>query len=285
MEIYKEELDKYASLTVEVGVNVQPGQTLVITAPVSAAEFVRKVVKRAYEIGAKNVHVEWNDDVVTRTKYELAPDEAFLDFPMWRAKGWEEMAANGAAFLAIIAANPDLLKGIPSQRIKDATKASGTAMQAYRNYAMADKIAWSIVAVPSKAWADKVFPSVDENERIHTLWEAIFQATRVDLADPVQAWREHTDILDSKADHLNERKFKALHYTAPGTDLTIELAKNHKWVSAGSYNEQGTLFIANMPTEEVFTAPLKSGVNGTVSSTKPLSYAGNLIENFSFTFK
>ncbi len=278
-------LEKYAALAVEVGVNVQPGQTLVVTAPLQAAPFVRKVVKRAYEIGAKHVHVEWNDDEVIRTKYELAPSEAFLEYPMWRAKGWEEMAADNAAFLSIIAANPDLLKGIEPQRIKDANIASSTALQPFRNYAMSDKISWSIVAVPSQAWADKVFPEVNEGERIQALWDAIFQATRVDQDNPVEAWKAHTHILDQKADRLNERKYKALHYTAPGTDLTIEIPKAHLWVSAGSHNSAGTVFVANMPTEEVFTAPLKTGVNGTVTSTKPLSYAGNLIENFSLTFE
>jgi aminopeptidase len=285
MDTHNNHLDKYAALAVEVGVNIQPGQTLVVTAPLLAAPFVRKVVRRAYEVGAKHVHVEWNDDEIIRTKYELAPSEAFLEYPMWRAKGWEEMAANNAAFLSIIAANPDLLKGIEPQRIKDANIASSTALQPFRNYAMSDKISWSVIAVPSQAWADKVFPEVNEADRINTLWDAIFRATRVDLENPIEAWRQHSDTLDVKAARLNERKYKALHYTAPGTNLTIELPKSHLWVSAGSLNAVGTVFMANMPTEEVFTAPLKTGANGTVTSTKPLSYAGNLIENFTLTFE
>lgn len=285
MESFNEKLEKYAALAVEVGVNVQPGQTLVVTAPLVAVEYVRKIVKRAYEVGAKNVVVEWIDDVVTRTKYELAPSEAFLEYPMWRAKGWEEMAANNAAFLSVIADNPDLLKGIDPQRIADATKTSRQALQPYRSYMMSDKVSWSIVAVPSEAWADKVFASYDKEKRVDALWDAIFAATRIDTEDPVKAWQEHSDTLDTKASRLNERKYKALRYSAPGTDLTVELAKGHIWVSAGSVNLQGTIFIANMPTEEVFTAPSKDGVNGTVSNTKPLSYAGNLIDNFKLTFK
>src|SRR5690554_5950530 len=128
MDTHNHQLDKYAALAVEVGVNIQAGQTLVITAPLDAAPFVRKVVKRAYEVGANNVHIEWNDDEVTRTKYELAPSEAFKEYPMWRAQGWEEMAANNAAFLSIIATNPDLLKGIEPERIKNANIASSTAL-------------------------------------------------------------------------------------------------------------------------------------------------------------
>lgn len=278
-------LEKYAALAVEVGVNVQPGQTLVVNAPLITAPFVRKVVKRAYEKGAKNVHVDWSDEDVTRIKFELAPDEAFLEFPMWRAKGFEELAAGGAAYLYIDASNPDLLKGIDPQRIQNWRRTASAAMRPFNNYTMADKISWSIVAHPSQLWADKVFPALPAEERVDALWSAIFQATRIQEDDPVQAWKEHSRNLEAHAKRLNERKYKSLHYTTPGTDLTVELPKGHHWVAAESVNEKGIPFMANMPTEEVFTAPLKTGVNGTVRSTKPLSYAGNLIENFSLTFK
>lgn len=282
---FEQSLEKYASLAVHVGVNVQPGQTLVVTAPIISADYVKKVVRKAYEAGAKHVYVEWDDEDITRLKYELAPDEAFNEYPMWRAKGWEEMAANNAAFLSIRASDPDLLNGIDPQRIQNASKAANTALANYRNYAMSDRISWSIVATPSQAWANKVFPHLPEGERVDALWQAIFAATRINTDDPIQAWRDHTANLDQKAAYLNEKKFKYLHYTAPGTDLRIEFPKEHLWMSAGSYNTAGTLFVANMPTEEVFTAPLRTGVNGTVSSTKPLSYGGNIIDNFSLTFK
>ncbi|RAP74615.1 aminopeptidase [Paenibacillus montanisoli] len=285
MPSFQEKLERYAALAVEVGVNVQPGQTLVITTSISCAPFVRLVVKKAYEAGAKNVHVEWNDDTITRTKYELAPDEAFTEYPAWRARGWEDMAANNAAFLSIIAPNPDLLKGIKPERIANANKAAGIALKTWRTYTMSDKVSWSIVAVPSQAWAAKVFPDVEPDRQEDTLWDAIFAATRMNEEDPVAAWKKHIEVLDAKASHLNEKKFRKLHYTGPGTDLTLELAPGHIWISAGSENAKGDIFVANMPTEEVFTAPLKGGVNGTVSSTKPLSYGGNLIKDFSLTFK
>lgn len=283
---FEDQLVKYAQLAVQVGVNVQPGQTLVVTAPVSAAEYVRLVVKEAYKLGAKYVHVDWHDDQITRLRYELAPGDSFATYPIpWRAEGWKQMAEEHAAFLSVIAANPDLLNGIEPERIKQANIAQGQAMQSFRKYTMSDKVSWSIVAVPSQAWADKVFPNLPQEDRVDALWDAIFKATRIDQDDPVTAWHEHTKTLDSKADRLNERKYRALHYTAPGTDLTIELPERHIWVSAGSLNEQGKMFIANMPTEEVFTAPKKDGINGTVTSTKPLSYAGNLIENIKLTFE
>jgi aminopeptidase len=285
MTTFEQKLDRYATLAVKVGVNIQPGQTLVLNAPISAAEFVRKIARTAYESGAKNVHIEWHDDELTRIKYDLAPDEAFKEYPLWKAKGFEEMAENGAAFLSIIASNPDLLKGVDPERISTANKVAGQAMSKYRSYAMSDKVSWSVIAVPSPAWAAKVFPDLAEQEQMEALWNAIFQATRADLKDPVKAWQEHNTTLNEKVDWLNKKKFRSLHYKAPGTDLTIELPKKHLWVGGGSENEKGNPFVANMPTEEVFTAPLKEGVNGVVRSTKPLSYGGNLIENFSLTFE
>jgi len=285
-ETHERQLEKYAALAVEVGVNVQPGQKLVVMAPLFAADLVRKVVKRAYEIGARYVHVEWNDDAVTRTRYELAPADSFKEYHIpFRARGLEEMAEEGAAFLTVVGNNPDLLAGIDPQRIQDNTKAGNEALKGFRQYMMADKVSWSIVAVPSQEWADKVFPDLPAESRVPALWDAIFKSTRIDRDDPVKAWREHVDNLNKKAARLNEKKYKALHFRAPGTDLTIELPEKHYWYSAESRNAKGHMFIANLPTEEVFTAPLKTGVNGTVSSTKPLSYGGVLIDNFSFTFK
>ncbi|WP_284641124.1 aminopeptidase [Paenibacillus silviterrae] len=282
---FQEKLERYASLAVQVGVNIQPGQTLVVTAPLASAPFVRLVAKKAYEAGAKNVHIEWQDDEATRIKYELAPDEAFLEYPMWRAKGWEEMAENNAAFLSVLAPNPDLLKGIDPQRIANANKTAGEALKTWRTYPMTDKVSWSIVAVPSEAWAAKVLPDQDEAGRVDALWELIFSATRINREDPVQAWKLHLEELDKKADQLNSKRYRALRYHGPGTDLTIELPEGHLWVSGGSVNVKGTSFVANMPTEEVFTAPRKEGVNGTVRSTKPLSYGGVLIKDFAITFE
>jgi aminopeptidase len=284
MTTFDEKLNRYAELAVKVGLNIQPKQTLVITAPLSSAEFVRKIAVKAYEAGAKNVHTEWTDDELTRIKYDMAPDEAFSEYPAWRAKGFEEMAENGAAFLSVVASNPDLLKGIHPDRISAATKAAGKALRKYRSYAMADKMSWSVIAVPSPAWAAKVFPEMNEQQAMEALWNCIFQATRTDQDNPVAAWREHTANLEQKAAYLNQKKYRYLHYKAVDTDLSIELPSNHVWVSGGSVNEKGTPFVANMPTEEVFTAPLREGVNGVVRSTKPLSYGGNLIENFTLTF-
>ncbi|SFC00810.1 aminopeptidase II. Metallo peptidase. MEROPS family M29 [Bacillus sp. OV322] len=285
MSNFQTNLEKYAELAVKVGVNVQEGQTLVINTMLEGAELVREIVKKAYKAGARNVIVNWNDDIVGRTKYELAPDDVFSEYPEYRAKETIELAENGAAFLSVISSSPDLLKGIQSERIANFQKAAGTALKKYRQYMQSDKVSWSIVAVPSQAWADKVFPEDAAETRIHKLWDAIFKATRIDAENPVDAWKAHDSSLHEKVDYLNEKRYTKLHYRAPGTDLTIELPSKHLWVGAGSINEKGHEFMANMPTEEVFTVPLKTGVNGTVSSTKPLSYGGNIIDNFSVTFK
>lgn len=285
MNNHEHNLEKYAELGVKIGINVQKGQTLVITAPLHTAEFVRIVAKKAYEVGAKNVHVEWSDEDLTRIKYEMAPDEAFKEFPQWRAKGFEEMAEEGAAFLYISSMNPDLLKGIDPDRIANANRSAGIALEKFREYTSSDKVSWSILAYPSKEWAAKVFPNLSEEEQIAKLWEAIFSATRIDLEDPIKAWEEHNKNLQGKIEYLNTKKFKKLYYKSPETDLTIELPENHIWLGGGGENEKGTYFFANIPTEEVFTLPLKTGVNGTVKSTKPLNYSGNLINNFSLTFE
>ncbi|MDZ5473510.1 aminopeptidase [Bacillus sp. 31A1R] len=285
MSNFQNNLEKYAELAVKVGVNVQEGQTLVVNTTLDSAEFVRLVVKKAYEAGAFNVVVNWTDDFVSRTKYDLAPTEAFNEYPQWRAKEIEELAENGAAFMSIVSSSPNLLKGVDPERISSFQKAAGQALSKYRKFVQSDKVSWTVIATPSQAWADMVFPDAPADKRVEMLWDAIFKATRSDLENPVDAWKAHDKSLHEKVDHLNGKRYKKLHYKAPGTDLTIELPENHIWVGAGSVNEKGNEFMANMPTEEVFTVPFKTGVNGTVSSTKPLSYGGNIIDHFTLTFE
>lgn len=285
MSIFQQNLEKYAELAVKVGVNIQNDQTLVINTTIEAAEFVRLVVKKAYEAGANNVVVNWTDDIVTRTKYELAPAETFLEYPKYRAKETEELAEQGAAFMSVLSSSPDLLKGISSEKISNFQKASGKALNTFRKYVQSDKVSWTVLGVPSEAWAEMVFPNEPKEKRVELLWDAIFKASRVDVDNPIEAWKKHDNSLHEKVDYLNNKAYKKLHYKAPGTDLTIELPKGHIWCGAGSVNEKGFEFMANMPTEEVFTVPLKTGVNGVVSSTKPLSYGGNIIDQFSITFK
>ncbi|WHX47089.1 aminopeptidase [Paenibacillus woosongensis] len=278
-------LQKYAELAVKIGVQIQKGQNLIINATIDSAELVRLIVKEAYNEGARFVKVNWSDDTVTRLRYDMAADESFLDEPKWYAGEMLEYVENNAAVLHVISSDPDLLNGVSTERLTNHQKTYSKAMTKYRQLQMANFFTWSIVAVPSKAWAAKVFPNLPEDQQVPALWEAIFRTVRVDQPDPVAAWKEHIANLSQKADYLNRKKFQKLHYVAPGTDLTIELPADHLWVAAESDNDKGVSFLANLPTEEVFTAPLKTGVNGTVSSTKPLSYSGNIIDKFSLTFE
>ena len=283
--MFEAKLTKYAELAVKIGVNIQPNQYLYIAASIESAPFVQVVTKIAYEVGAKQVFVDYTDDLIARTRYELAPEDSFDFFPPWKVQEREWLAEEGAAFMSIVSQSPDLLAGIDSKRIAAFQKASGTALNKYRQYVQSDKISWTVIAAPSKQWARKVFPDLPEEKQVEALWDAIFKATRADLDNPVEAWAQHNDNLHEKVDYLNNKNYAKLHYTGPGTDLTIELPKGHLWCGAGSINEKGEEFMANMPTEEVFTVPHKDGVNGYVSSTKPLSYGGNIIDNFKITFE
>ncbi|MBY0009708.1 aminopeptidase [Paenibacillus typhae] len=282
---FKQKLENYALLAVKIGVNVQPGQTLVINADIVSAELVRLIVRKAYEAGAKLVKVNYSDEFVTRTRYELAPSESFLEPPKWHADELEDLGRNGAAFLNVVSTNPDLLNGIEASRIADNQRTAGIAMAPYREMLMSNQISWSIVAYPSVSWAAKVFPDAAPEEQVDLLWDAIFKAVRADQENPVEAWSKHLGGLKQRCDILNERRYRKLHYTAPGTDLTLELPEGHIWCQAGAVNGRGVPFLANIPTEEVFTAPLKTGANGTVSSTKPLSYGGNIIDRFTLTLE
>ncbi|MDR6552557.1 aminopeptidase [Paenibacillus qinlingensis] len=285
MESFEHYLDQYAELAIRVGLNVQKDQTVVISTPIACADFVRKLAKKAYEAGAKDVVVDWDDDEVKALRLKNAPDDTLRTYPMWRAKGLEEMAKDGAAFLSIYAPNSDLLKDIPPERVAMSSKAAATAREGYLSYTRSNKVNWLLVSYPTAEWSAKVFPNLGESERVTKLWEQIFTLTRVDKADPVAAWKEHIGTLTAKMNLLNIKKFKQLHFQAPGTDLYIELAAKHQWVAAGSESERGIFFVPNIPTEEVFTMPARGGTNGTVRSTLPLSYQGSLIDGFSLTFK
>jgi aminopeptidase len=285
METFEHYLDKYAELAIRVGLNVQKDQTVVIMTPISCAEFVRKLTKKAYDAGAKDVVIDWDDDEVKALRLKHAPESTLREYPMWRANGLEEMAKNDAAFLQIYAPNSDLLKDVDPERVAISSKTAATAREGFLNYMRNNQVSWLMVSYPTAEWSAKVFPNLNEAERVQKLWEQIFKLTRVDKEDPVAAWNEHIETLTGKQDMLNTKKYKQLHFQAEGTDLYIELAPKHQWVAAGSETEKGVFFIPNIPTEEVFTMPAKTGTNGTVRSTLPLSYQGSLIDGFTLTFE
>lgn len=279
-------LEKYARLIVKTGINLQKGQILVISAPVTCAAFAREVADIAFKEGAKDVVMNWRDDLFTRTRYLLAPEEVFEEFPEWRKEFFVSYARQGAAFLTLEDDDPEVMKGVNPERIMKDTKVRVEAVKEYRNRLMSNKNQWCIVAVPSAAWARMVFPELPEEEAVERLWQEILKTVKVDTEDPVAAWEEHKRNLKRSLDFLNQSCFKALHYkNSAGTDLMVELPEGHIWLGGADYTPENLEFIANMPTEEVFTLPKKTGVNGKVVSTKPLSYQGNIIDGFSITFK
>ncbi|KAB8127139.1 aminopeptidase [Gracilibacillus oryzae] len=279
------QLEKYADLALQTGVNLQKGQGLLLQAPIEAIELVRIVVRKAYEMGAKNVHVEWKDDELTYLKMKHAPMSVLETFPEWRKEAMTSMVKEGYAVLNIYGENPDLLQDIDGKRMAAVMKVSSEALKEYRDYMMNDRARWSIVGYPAKDWAVKIYPELELDEAQQKLWQEIFRIARVDQEDPIKAWEDHNQTLRNAREYLNEKKYKELHFTAEGTDLTIGLTEGHIWHGGAAKATDGVSFNPNIPTEEVFTMPHKYKVNGTVASTKPLSFQGQLIENFTLTFK
>lgn len=285
MNDFQQKLESYAELGIKIGANLQNNQYLFLNISVENVLLAHALTKKAYEAGAKHVFVSYYDDAITRMRYDYAPEDSFDFFPEWQAAEKEWLAEHGAAFITVKSQSPDLLQGVNPDYVARANKAAGQALSKYREYSQANKISWTVMAAPTAAWAAKVFPELAADEQVDALWDAMFKATRADLAEPVAAWKAHDATLSEKVAFLNDKHYKALHYTAPGTDLTIELPKTHVWSGGGAVNEQGFDFMANIPTEEVFTAPQWDGVNGYVTAKKPLNYSGNLIDNFTVTFE
>lgn len=284
---FEENLQKYAKLLVAKGINVQPGDWVKMTITVDQAPLARLITKEAYALGAEKVIVKWSDDEITKYHYLHQPTEVLTDIPPYEIEETEDHVLNKRVCrLSIISSDPGLLDGIDPSKIAAYQSVASKAFQAQRIATQNDDLKWTVAATAGAAWAAKVFPHLaTSEEQVDALWDQIFKTCRVYEDDPVKAWDLHKQTLNEKAKILNETQFDALHYTAPGTDLTLGLPKNHIWACAESYNPKGEEFIANMPTEEVFTAPDTRRIDGVVRSTKPLSYAGTLIEGIEVHFK
>ena len=280
--IMEEKLREYAKLLVEIGCNVQKGQTLVLSAPVECAPFARLCASAAYDAGAREVVMNWGDDLLARERYLRAANDVFDTVPEWRRRFYNDYAAEGVAYLAISATDPETLRGVDTDRIIRAQKASGEALEPFRRAQMNNEIAWCIGSVPIPSWAGKVFPNDGEDAAMRKLWDAIFATVRVTGdGTAVEKWRRHLNTLEERRNKLNELRFKSLHYTnSLGTDLTVELPEGHLWSSGRSVTPKGQAFVANMPTEEIFTAPHRLGINGVVYAALPLVENGNIIDKF-----
>ncbi|WP_420828220.1 aminopeptidase [Floricoccus penangensis] len=283
MATFEENLKKYAELIVKIGVNVQNNHTVVLNIAVDQAPLARLIVKEAYKQGARDVIVRWSDEAVNRER--LISAKNLDEIKESTTKIFDEWIEDGASRISVVSGNPAAYEGVNPERIALAQATNGKASRKLGACLQANKFSWLVVAAASPEWAKEVFPELPEDEATDKLWNEIFKATRTNLENPVEAWNEHDKLLTSKAKWLNEQKFDKFHYTAPGTDLVVGLPKNYVFEGPSSYNSRNERFIANMPTEEVFSAPDKKRVDGVVSSTKPLSYAGTIIDGIKLTLE
>ncbi|HBM57772.1 MAG TPA: aminopeptidase [Citreicella sp.] len=278
-------IDRLAEVAVRTGVNLQPGQELVLTAPVSALPLVRAVSRAAYRAGASLVTPLIADPEVALARYRHAPDNSFEVAPDWLYSGMAEAFGRGAARMAIVGEDPMLLAEADPSKVSRAGKANSRAYKPAMEKITNFDINWSICAWPGEAWAARMFPDLPLEEAQAKLAEAIFAASRVSGADPVAAWADHNATLRTRTDWLNGQRFAALHFRSPGTDLTVGLADDHEWHGGASTAQNGVTCNPNIPTEEVFTTPHAQRVEGTVRSTKPLSHQGSLIDGIEVRFE
>ena len=278
--------ERYAALVVKTGVNLQAGQLLVINAPIECADFARAIAAAAYEAGAADVSIQWKDELFSRLRYDKAPDAVFDRYPAHLQAFYQEQAKQGAAFISIAAEDPELLKDVGPDKIIRAQKAANKALEEYRERLMANYNTWCVVSVPTAAWAQKMFPTLSAQGAVQALEQAIMKTMRLDQADALGAWERHKQLLHNRMEWLNRHHFRRLQIkTGLGTDLTIGLPKGHLWLGGAEVSKDGVAFVANMPTEEIFTLPDRVQVDGTVAASRPLVYNGNLIDGFSLTFQ
>ena len=286
------QLKVYAELSVKVALNLQPGQRLLIIGPLAnggasleAAPLAREIAAAAYRAGSPLVETVYGDEAQQSLRFKNAPRESFSNFSSWLPKALSDHVAAGHAVLSISANDPDLLQGEPADLVSAVLQATAREMRLFREQVSRNATNWAIVAAASASWAEKIFPGVPTSEAVSQLWDAIARMCRLDAPDPLAAWETHLGNLAARSEYLNSKRYAALKYTGPGTDLTLGLPDGHIWVSGRSTSRNGIPFTANLPTEEVFTIAHKDRVDGTVRASKPLSYGSTLIDGFSVTFE
>jgi aminopeptidase len=278
-------LDKLAALAVRVGLNLRPGQEVVMTAPLDSIALVRRIAEHAYQAGATLVTPLIGDDAVTLARYRHAVPEAFDVASGWLFEGMAKAFAGGAARLAVVGEDPTLLGGQDPAKVARANRARSIAYRPALELITSFAINWNLVPAATPGWAREVFPGLPPEQALAALWDAIFKACRVDAADPVAEWARHNATLHARTKFLNAKNFLELRYRGPGTDLTIGLADGHLWAGGAEPAKNGITCNPNIPTEEVFTTPHKLRVTGTARSTKPLAYQGTLIEDIAVRFE
>lgn len=282
---FEQSLQKYAEIIIHVGLNLQPGQRLVIQTPVEASPLVRLVTAQAYQAGAPYVDVVYDDDQVTLARFQFAPRDSFSEDRAWFGRMLDEHGRAGNAYLRIYAEDPDLLEGQDPNLVGQYKRTLLKNRKAFSDQVSKNVFNWCLVGAPIAGWAAKMFPDQNPPERERRLWGAIFDVCRLANDNPVQSWERHIQQLSARREYLNKKQYTALKYSAPGTDLTVGLPPGHVWRGGSIVSQGGIHFTPNLPTEEVFTLPHKDRVDGVVTAARPLSYASTLIDDFSLTFK
>ena len=285
IKIDADKIDKLAKLAVHTGLGLQPGQDLLLTAPIEALPLVRRVAVHAYAAGAGLVTPLFSDNEVTLARYNHANDDSFDKAAHWLYKGMGEAFDNNTARMAIVGDDPMLLANQNANKIGRANKANSIAYKPARERITQFDVNWNLIAWPGLAWAKLMFPDLSENEAQLKLADAIFKASRVISTDPVAEWKLHNEELRKKCNWLNGKKFSSLHFVGPDTDLTVGLADGHEWMGGATVAQNGITCNPNIPSEEVFTTPHAFKVEGWVSSTKPLSHQGTLIDKIQVRFE
>lgn len=282
---FENKLSNFADLVIKVGLNLQPKQRLLIRGTIDSAPFVRLVTQRAYSAGSPEVNVIWTDDQISLARVTHAPDDVLKTYPEYLLKGHNDPVERGDAVLTVRSSDPELYKDVDGDKLSLVEKATRQSLMPFFEKISSSAVSWCLVSVPAQAWAAKVFPKDSSEQQIAKLWEAIFKTVRVDQNDPVSAWEKHLDTLEQRRLYLNDKQYASLKYKATGTDFELGLVDNHLWMGGTQPTHDGVVYVANLPTEEVFTMPHKDKANGVVSSSLPLSHAGNMIEDFKLTFK
>ncbi len=283
---FETRLDRLAELAIRTGLNLKPGQELVMTAPIDTLPLARRLTEHAYRAGATLVTTLYSDDQQALARYRLAQsEEAFDVAPGWLFEGMAAAFRGGAARLAVVGDDPSLLAGEDAAKVARANRARSKAYRPALELITSFAINWNLVPSATPGWARAVFPGMPEEEAVARLWDAIFMACRVDNADPVAEWARHNATLHARCAFLNGKDYAALHFRGPGTDLRVGLSDGHLWCGGAEPAKNGITCNPNIPTEEVFTTPHKDRVEGVVRSTKPLAYQGTLIEDISVRFE
>ncbi len=289
---FEQKLEKYADVILKVGLNLQPGQRLLIGGPtvgadgvpIEAAPLVRKIAKKAYQMGARMVDVLWGDEQLRFLRFQNGPKDSIEEYPKWRIDARYDISKAGDAHIMVISPNPELLDEIEPDLISKFQTSFYKQLKPVSELLSANALNWLIISVPNSFLADKLFADVPKNDRMNKFWEIIFEICRVNQEDPISAWQTHNKNISNRCEYLNKKQYTALKLTAPGTDLMVGLPDDHIWEGGSTTAQNGINFTANIPTEEVFTMPHKDKVEGVVCTSKPIFYGGVNLKNCRLVF-